>query len=382
MKQLLNLSLALLVSLPAFSQQQAPAAEIDINYNNNFSGFELINMADDKVFIIAEDVHNRRLAPAMTLKFIQFLYTRQKIRTIAIEGGISTAFLLNTFLESSDTTLLRDIARHTFFWSKEHFAYYKALAAWNNTLPPDQRIIFESADIEIKQESVILALTIIIGDRTIPATLSKLESFKTIFNEKESHRKQYLALNVRYYYDKKRCSSLVDEVLVDLNLNEDAYKTFFGKEYNLFKTMMTDLKAQYIFDYKSNSKFMYRDNIIFDKLVAITKRHPEGFLYVVGQKHTRSGSSSFRLKHEDGSPVKDHVLIMNLTGRKKNGKYLGAKAVTKFAAQYPDVFKPDKNMIIKNNGSNKLLYTSYFDYTLALTDNSHVSPFSNSYWGK
>ena len=51
-----------------------PAAEIDITYNNNFSGFELIKMADDKVFIIAEDVHNRRLAPAMTLKFVQFLY--------------------------------------------------------------------------------------------------------------------------------------------------------------------------------------------------------------------------------------------------------------------------------------------------------------------
>jgi hypothetical protein len=380
MKLLLNL--ALLVSLHAFSQQHVPAAEIDINYNNNFSGFELINMADDKVFIIAEDVHNRRLAPAMTLKFIQFLYHRQKIRTIAIEGGISTAFLLNTYLESSDTILLRDIARHTFFWSMEHFAYYKALATWNNTLPPDQRIIFESADIEIKQESVILALNIIIGDRSIPATLSKLESFKTIFKEKESHRKQYLALNVRYYYDKKRCSTLVDEVLADLKLNEDAYKTFFGEGYTVFETMMTDLKAQYIFDYKSNAKFMYRDNIIFDKLVAIAKRHPQGFLYVVGAKHTRPGSSSFRVKREVGSPLKDNVLIMNLTGRKTNGKYLGSKVVTKFAAQYPDVFKPDKNMIIENNGSNKLLDNTYFDYTLALTDNSHVSPFSNSYWEK
>jgi hypothetical protein len=382
MKNLLNLLLALIASLNSFGQRTVPACEIDINYNDNFSGFDLINLTDSQVFIIAEDFHNRRLAPAMTLKFIQFLYQREKIRTIAIEGGISTAFLLNSYLESGDTTLLRDIARHTFFWSKEHFVYYQALAAWNNTLPSDQRIVFESADIEIKQESVILALNMILSNRSIPVTISKLESFKTIFKEKESHRKQYLGLNVQYYYDKKRCSTLVDEVLADFKLNEGAYKTFFNEKYNFFKTMMTDLKAQYIFDYHTNSKFMYRDNIMFDKLVAIAKRHPEGFLQVVGAKHTRPGSSSFRLKHEDGSPAKDHVLIMNLTGRKTNGKYLGAKAVTRFAAQYSDLFKPGKNMIIENDGSNELLDNSNFDYTLALMDNDHVSPFSNSYWGK
>ena len=247
MKSLL-LSLALFANICAFSQHIAPASEIDIQYNDNFGGFELINLTDKKVFIIAEDVHNRRLTPAMTLKFLQFLYHQQKIRTIAIEGGVSTALLLNYYLESGDTTLLREIARHSFFWSKEHFVYYQTLAAWNNTLPLDQRIVFESADIEIKQESVILALNIILDDRPIPAPISKLESFRTIFKEKESHRKQYLGLNVQYYYDKKRCSTLVDEVLGDLKLNEDAYKTFFSEKYNLFKTMMIDLKAQYIFD--------------------------------------------------------------------------------------------------------------------------------------
>jgi hypothetical protein len=162
----------------------------------------------------------------------------------------------------------------------------------------------------------------------------------------------------------------------------DAYQAFFGEQYIFFKTMLTDLKAQYVFDYHTNSKFMYRDDMMFDKLMAIAKQHPEGFLHVVGAKHTRPGSSSYRLKHEEGSPVKDHVLVMNLTGRKASGKYLGAKVVTKFAAQHPNVFKPVKNVLIKNDDSNESLVNSYFDHTLALLDNSHVSPFANSFWGK
>jgi hypothetical protein len=382
MKTSLNLLLLLTVCLTSWSQNRLPISQVDIGYNQNFHGFDLIGSATNKVFIIAEDMHNRSVAPALTLKFLQFLYSHNGIRTLAIEGGTSTAYLINRYLDQPDTTLLREIARHTFFWSKEHFAYYQALAAWNSTLPLDKRIVFEAADIEIKQESVILAVNFVLSENSIPTSLPLLGQFRTIFKEKEAHRKQYLGLNMHYYYNRDRCSALVDQVLADLKINGRNYETFFGEQFDFFKTMMTDLQAHYVFDYRTNAKFKFRDDMMYDKLVDISKRRPEGFLQVVGGKHTQPGASSFRLRHDVTSPFKDRVVIMNLAGRKENGKYRGARVVTRLASQYPELFKHGANVLIQNDGSDALLTSTYFDYTLALPHNEEVQPFPNSYWGK
>jgi len=380
MKIIACITLAVAIISTAYCQPSPPISAIDIGYNDNFSGFDLLKLRQGHVYIIAEDVHNRQYAPALTLKFMKAL-SAQGIRTLAIEGGASTAFLVNRFLQSQDTTLLRDIARHTFFWSLEHFIFFQALAAWNQTLPGNERIMVESADIEIKQESVLLAVNMLMANRSIPETLSTLATFRSIFNARENHRKQFNALNVQYYYDKKQCQALVDETLLELQSAPDKYRNFFGDHFDFFAIMMKDLRDQYFFNYRRSSKFKFRDDIIFDKLVAVSKRHPEGFLYVVGGKHTMPGASSFRLKHEPQSPFKNNVSLINLTGKMKNGKYLGAKVVTKLSMMYPDIFA-SPNIVICNDGSHPLLDAKYYDYTLALADNEHVRPFPNSFWGK
>ena len=357
-----------------------PVALIDLDYNANFTGFELFNAGNNRAVIIAEDVHNRQAGPALTLKFLQFLNLHNDIRTLCIEGGTSTAYLINLYLESQDTVLLREIVRHTFYWSQEHYQFFIKLATWNKTLPSDKKITVKSADIEIKQESVILAMNILLEGRTIPPKIAKLETFRAVFKDKEGHKNKYQALNVRYYYDKEKCSALVNQILQDINVDDTNYKNFFQERYDLFKTMMKDLQTQYEFNYRSNYKFKFRDDIIYTKLVNLTKTTPEGFLYIVGFKHAREGSSSFRLKFDNTSPVKGQVLIINTTGRKKNGTYMGAKDVTQIATHYPRIFSSG-NVLIKNDGRNQT-FTQFLDYTLALENNLHVKAFKNSYTGK
>ncbi len=358
-----------------------PVTGINVGYNNDFSGFEMIEVAGNNAFIITEDVHNRANIPAVTLKFLKFLNKHKNIKTLAIEGGTSTAYLINRYLENQDSSLLREIVRHTFYWSQEHYQFLKALAAWNHTLSAENQIVVQSADIEIKQESVILAINLLIDEKKIPPQISVLETFKIIFKEREQHRNSFQALNVLYYYDKKKCSNLVETVLADVKANPGEYKKFFMDNFELFNTMVTDLQLLYKFNYHRDSRFKFRDDIIYQKLLKVHKISLNGFLYVVGAKHARPDASSFMLKHYAFSPLKDKVLFISTTGKNKNGKYLGAKDVTKISNQYPQVFNSKFHTLIKNDCRNEL-FTQPYDYTLALKDNRHVKPFPNSFTGK
>jgi len=96
---------------------------------------------------------------------------------LKIEAGASTAWLINRFLNSQDTLLLRDIARHTFYWGVEHSELWRELAKWNEQLSEDERVKVVGADIEIKQESVVLALNILMQQKAIAESMSGLKTF-------------------------------------------------------------------------------------------------------------------------------------------------------------------------------------------------------------
>lgn len=351
---------------------QENIASLDISNNKNFSGFDLLDLKDKKVFIIAEDVHNRVSTPDATLKFFMYLNENAGIRTLAIEGGASTAYLINLYLDTQDTVLLREIVRHTFFWSQEHHTFIRNLAEWNATLPPHKRIQVESADIEIKQESVILAMNYLMEGKDISKS-RYLEGFRNIFKQRESHRQQYQALNTLYYYDKEQCQKLVDDVTGEMG--DPLYHDLFGENYKLVTRMMKDLNVLYVFDYKRELKFKYRDEMIYTKLWWLSGRHPEGFLYVVGAKHTQPGASSGRLNEDEHSPFRHQVTYIMTTGKKKSGKYQGARSVTRISQKNPPMFNSNQAVLIKHP-QNK---SHGIHYTLAFSTNRHVNPFPKSF---
>jgi erythromycin esterase-like protein len=374
MKPYYTLLVLLFVVHSSALRAQDPVAAIDITNSPNFKGLELLDLTNKKVFVIAEDVHNRALVPDATLKFLMYLHAYKGIRTLAIEGGASTAYLINQYLAYQDTTLLREIIRHTFYWSKEHHTFLQNLATWNQTLPVDKRITVESADIELKQESVILAVNCMLKDKEVSRS-KYLEGFRRIYNEKETHREQFQALNTLYYYDKDQCRSLVQSVAKEMEKNPHLYNDIFGENSKLFSRMIDDLLELYVFNYKADIKFRYRDEIIYKKLLWLQSTSPEGFLYVVGAKHTYPDASANRLNHETNSPFRSQVIFILTTGKKKNGKYEGAKAVTKTSRAYPHVFNSSNPVLIKNGNSPD----HHFNYVLAFATNDHVTPFPNSY---
>ena len=375
------LSCVLLISPGiARAQQSGPIAVLNVDYHQPANGFEILKMESKDVVIVGEDVHNRIDMPRTMLKLLQHLHNVNNTRVLVIEAGSSTAWLINRFLDTQDTLLLRDIARHTFYWGIEHKEFWQELAKWNEQLSVDEKIKVVSADIEIKQESVVLALNILMQRKELTTSMSGLKTFRDVFEERSTHRNQFNALNVNYYYDKDRCERAADQAVIDISNRPNEYESLFGGDFPLVKTMLQDLLSQYKYNYK-DWNFVWRDKIIYQKLLDIHASGLTRFMYVVGAKHTGVGASSYRLEHEATSPFNGRVVLINITGKKSSGKFEGARGVTELSRLFPETFRTDCHVIIHNDSTSALL-TQMPNYTIAFKNNEHVRKFERTFVGK
>lgn len=374
------LSVLLLNFTIARGQQTGLIANLNVEYHQPDTGFDILNMKSKDVVIVSENAHNRIDMPRTTLKLLQHLHEVNNTRALVIEAGASTAWLINRFLDTQDTLLLRDIARHTFYWGIEHRELWLELAKWNGQLSADKKIKVFSADIEIKQESVVLALNILMQEKDIEASMSGLKTFRDVFKERSEHRNQFDALNVNYYYDKDRCEIAANQTLKDINDQPNEYMSFFGTDLSFVRIMLQDLLSQYNYNY-NDRKFIWRDKIIYQKLLDIHASGVTKFMYVVGEKHTYKGASSHRLGHEATSPLKGRVVLIKSTGKKSNGTFQEAGELTKLSRLFPEKFCEGCDVIIHNDGTSKLL-TQSSDYTIAFKNNDHVRRFKNTFIGE
>jgi len=187
------------------------------------------------------------------------------VRILAIEQGQSTAHLINQYLASEDTLMLRKIARNTMFWGKENYAFFQDLLAFNKTLPEEERIIVKSIDIEYKMESAIFVINELIRDKAIPPSLEEtIGRFQQIFEEKRTHREQFDGLSVMFYYDKEMVTQLVRYTLYDLDNQPSTYTDFFGSDFVQFAMMILDMDDGLTFDYTNpNTNYKFRDRLIY-----------------------------------------------------------------------------------------------------------------------
>ena len=131
------LCLVVLYRSLCFGQTSANVRPVSINQDDNYDGYELIEIDSNQVFVLAEHWHNIKSVPQATLKVLKYLYDKGNVRILAIEQGESAAIMINDYLQSGDTTILRQIARNTMFWGKENWTFFEDLRAFNLSLPED-----------------------------------------------------------------------------------------------------------------------------------------------------------------------------------------------------------------------------------------------------
>lgn len=382
----MNTKLTLIIILSLFggatlAQTSPNIRSVSVENNDDFSGFELIEPGDNQLFVLAEHWHNIRSVPKATLKLLRYLHKEGNVRILAIEQGASAAHMINNYLNSGDTTELREIIRNTLFWGKENWTFFEDLRAFNLTLPEKDRVIVQSIDIEYKMASAIYVINELIGDKRIPRSLeTTLGTFKKIFEDTRAHRESYQGLSVMYYYDRDLVESLILMTIDELESKSDTYMKFFGDDFITFATMILDMDDGLTFDYTNpNNNYKFRDRLIYKKFQTLVEENPKtGILCVIGMRHATKGSSIYKLDKLSFSPLFDQVAIIKVSAF--FNKLITSSDLRKVNFNYPKQLKANGATLIKHDPNDGVLKSSkFFDYTLFINDNGELTPFEKVY---
>ena len=381
----MNLRIAILViglitCSKSVAQTSPNIQPIFIDNDENFKGFETIEISNEKLFVLAEHWHNIRSAPKATLKVLKYLHGAGNVRILAIEQGASVAHMINQYLLTGDTVMLQHITRNTMFWGKENRAFLWDLRKFNQSLTPSDRITVKSIDIEYKMESAIFVINQLIGEeKNIPTSLnSTIGEFKRIYDETKAHREQYDGLSIMFYYDQDFVQQLLINTINDLDTNSQAYIDFFGDNFSQFASMILEMDDGLTFDYTNpNTNYKFRDRIIYQKFEELVQENPEqGILCVIGMRHATKGSSIHDLKSNENSPLKDQVITIRLSALLN--KNINSGDLRKINFNYPKQLKNNQATIIRHDASNPLLKSkSGFDYTLFINSSGNLTPYEN-----
>ncbi|GAB4235232.1 MAG: hypothetical protein Tsb0034_09310 [Ekhidna sp.] len=350
---------------------------MSIDNDRDFDGYDLLEIKDQRLFILAEHWHNIKSVPQASLKLLKYLYQNAGVRIFAIEQGKSSAYMINEYLKTGDTVMLQHITRNTMFWSKEHRDFFKQLREFNLSLPETERIEVRSIDIEYKMESAIFMINQFIGEPAVPANLkSTLGAFQVMYEETRAHREQYDGLSIMFYYDRAYVESLVMATINDLEENSDAYISFLGEDFTRFATMILEMDDGLTFDYTNpNNHYKFRDRLIYQNFVDLIKENPDkAILCPIGLRHATKRSSVYDLKHNPNSPVAGKV--MNIRVSALFNKAINAGDLKKINFNYPDQLRKNSATLIRHDPSDLVLKSSKgFDYTLFINENGSLTPF-------
>ncbi len=366
-----------------FSYAQAQSlniASIDIEQNENFEGYDLID-PNLSVYVLAEHWHNIQDVPKATMKVLRYLHQHANVRILAIEQGASAAHMVNNYLNSGDTVSLRQVVRNTMFWSQENWTFFENLRAFNLELPENERIIVKSIDIEYKMESAVFVINELIGNREVPESLSKTVGiFKKLFEDTRSHREQYQGISVMHYYDRDLVESLVHATIDEMEQKKDNYVAFFGENFVQFATIILDMDDGLTFDYTNpKNKYKFRDRLIYKKFVSLVQENPEsGILCVIGLRHATKKSSIYKLKHSRSSPIFNQVGMMRISALLN--KLIISSDLKRVNFNFPNQLRKHPATLIKHSAEDAALRSSKsFDYTLFINQSGTVTPFEKVY---
>ena len=363
-----------------FSQDYSSYVQpISIENNDDYSGFDLLEVENNALFVLAEHWHNIRSVPTATLKTLQYLHEKANVRVLAIEHGKSTAFMINDYLQTGDESMLEHITRNTMFWAQENKAFFQDLRAFNLQQSEEDQIVVESIDIEYKMEAAIFMINKFIGNKKIPNSLAPtVGELKEMYDDTKAHRESFDGLAIMYYYDRDQVQQIIIETINDLEDSSEKYIAFFEEDFTDFATMILEMDDGLTFDYTNpNQHYRFRDRLIYKNFLELRDKHPSsGILCPIGMRHTMKNSSVYDLQHRDSSPLAGKVVNIRISALLKNT--INSSDLKKINFNYPKQLKVNEATLIKHASENNILKSNKgFDYTIFINDNGNLTPFEN-----
>ncbi|MGD1844737.1 MAG: hypothetical protein ACFB10_05015 [Salibacteraceae bacterium] len=246
--------------------------------NDNFKGFELLDddLARHKYFFLGEKHHHPGNYDGQ-LKFIRYFNAQGGIRLIAIERGPAFVHLLQRYLNSGETAHLDDLKNYTFS-TPDFYQFAEKLAAYQQGLPQEQRLILRGIDLENQSAAALKVFTMRLPEGNPPTAWEAL--LTQVKNALEAPEM------VRQTFD-----SLRNAVLTNMNAHARVFEQWAGQDYPGLHELLVGMdqsKNYYLLREKDLSRaYQYREVKLFQNFRNFASAFPdEKIVAQMGQIHT------------------------------------------------------------------------------------------------
>lgn len=150
--------LCFLVFAFTFTQaQEIPRSIIDIEYNDNFDGFELLKpeLEKNRVFFTGENHAYYESNMMLELKMFKYLHNNDDFNVFLFEFGAGAAWLIQQYVVTGDSSLLKDMQHLPF---SKYDKLFNGLRDYYIELPEDRKFRIEGIDREASYELATNAL--------------------------------------------------------------------------------------------------------------------------------------------------------------------------------------------------------------------------------
>ena len=309
MKYLLIVS-ALIVSLHIKAQENPYNPDnliynsFDIEDNDDFSSFNIMDtvVKNYNVFFIGENHQYRVSNSKQQVKMLKYLHKTVGVKNLCLEFGYSRGYLINQYVQTGDTTILKDLDNFTY---DEYVKFYKELYEFNKTLPKEEKITIYGIDLERSYlTSVRLMMMQLPENKKVPEelklsleALKSLDGYNTNVWEKFNDAKKENSNSSRYYgysrYNANQYNQLntLKGITENFEDNDSTYQLFLGSNYNRYKRIVEGLNQEAERTEFNRKRMMQarilREKFMYDKFSALVDSLPgEKFFGEFGRCHT------------------------------------------------------------------------------------------------
>lgn len=239
------------------------------NLCSNTSGFEKYNL-----FVIGER-HGPKINNEALLIFLNYLNEEYGVNNLLLEEGFARVALINKFLETNDTSLIRFLKDYSI---EQEINFIFKLKNYNDSLSLNNKVILHGIDYEQVAELpiVIYLLSYLIPEKKPPSKIADI-----IFKMRHANRLKFI--------DKK---TLIKEIYNSFYNHLSCYKSYLGKEYALFKEAIDRWsRSKELQDFNYNFRydsilFAKRERLIYENIEKIAEKNKgEKFLAKYGVGH-------------------------------------------------------------------------------------------------
>lgn len=262
---------------------------------------------DNNIFVIGE-IHLRQENTIPFMALIRYLNKSCNVRKIVLEEGFSRAKIVNEYINSGDSLLLKFLSRYGF---KPDVEFYVSLWQYNKNLPADKKLSIYSADFDEWGELafVIEYLRILTPNKVPPDSLKKIVD--------------YLRIKEKYnYFTYRENETYLSKIEASIEQNQTEYEKYYGENYPLFIEAIRRWNfSKQFFNYNPNKgydslMFFKRENQIANNIRdVLNKAKNEKIMAIFGFAHI--GNDIALANKEPNAKTFVHYLENDSTRRSK-----------------------------------------------------------------